>query len=103
MNDATNRSLEELLSSERMVLKLPSKIAKGNVFKIILEENKKGSSGLLLLLADGEILEHKHINDWEEYTFPDGHVERCSIGQSHSLKNETSELLVIHFAKHRVF
>lgn len=103
MNDATNRSLEEVLSAERKVEKLPSRLAEGIVFKIMLEENEKGSSGILLLLADSAIKKHKHINDWEEYTFPDGHVERCSVGDSHQLKNETGDLLVIYFAKHRVF
>ncbi len=103
MDDATNRSLEELLSAERQVERLPDRIAEGVVLKIALSKTEKSSKGILLLFAGSRIKEHKHYNDWEEYTFPDGHVERCSMGESHQLKNETGELLVVQFEKHRMF
>ncbi len=103
MNDAKYRVLKQILTSERRVERLSSNITNGDAFRIMLNENENGSSGFLLLLPNSEILEHKHINDWEEYTFLDGHTEKCSIGNSHQLKNETEELMVVHFAKHRVF
>lgn len=101
MNDA-DRSLEEILAAERKVERLSSKIAKGDVLRIMLRKNEKGSSGILMLLPNSEILRHTHVNDWEEYTFTDGHVEICSVGNSHELKNKTGELLIVHFEKHRV-
>ncbi len=102
MNDAKNRPLEDLLTCGKTFERLSEKIAKGNVFRVMLTEDERGSSGFLFLYPDSEILEHKHYNDWEEYTFPDGRVEKCAIGQSHQLKNQTGELLVVHFAKHRL-
>lgn len=103
MNDAKNRPLEDLLASGKIFERLSDKIAKGNVFRVMLTKDEKGSSGFLFLYPGSEIFMHKHFNDWEEYTFPDGHVEKCKIGCSHNLKNDTGELLVVHFAKHRVF
>lgn len=102
MNDAQNRPLEDLLASGKTFERLSNKIAKGNVFRVMLTEDERGSSGFLFLFPNSEILKHKHYNDWEEYTFPDGRVEKCAIGQSHQLKNQTGELLVVHFAKHRL-
>lgn len=102
MNDAKNRPLEDLLASRKTFERLSNKIAKGNVFRVMLTKDERGSSGFLFLFPGSEILTHKHFNDWEEYTFPDGHVEKCNIGDSHHLKNDTGELLVVHFAKHRV-
>lgn len=101
MNDAKNRPLEDLLTCGKTFERLSEKIAKGNVFRVMLTEHERGSSGFLFLFPDSEILKHKHYNDWEEYTFPNGCVEKCAIGQSHQLKNQTGELLVVHFAKHR--
>lgn len=109
MNDAQNKNsplediLKDLLTSEKTFKRLSKKMAKGSVFKVMLKEDEEGSSGFLFLFPDSEILEHKHYNDWEEYKFLDGRVERCSVGESHQLKNETGELLVVHFAKHCVF
>lgn len=102
MNDAQNRLLEDLLICEKTFERLSEKIAKGNVFRVMLTEDERGSNGFLFLFPDSEILKHKHYNDWEEYTFLDGRVEKCTIGQSHQLKNQTGELLVVHFAKHRL-
>lgn len=102
MNDANSRSLEEILAAEREVERLSSEIAKGNVFRIMLSDNEKGSSGILLLLPNAEVLEHTHLDESEDYTFTDGHVETCSVGESHNLKNKTKELLVVYFKKHRV-
>lgn len=102
MNDAQNRTLEDLLTSGKTFERLSNKIAKGNVFRVMLTEDERGSSGFLFLFPDSEILKHTHLNDCEEYTFPDGRIEKCAIGQSHQLKNETGELLVVHFAKHRI-
>lgn len=101
MNDA-NRSLEQVLAAEREVQRLPSDIAKGDVFRIMLSESERGSSGILLLLPNSEILEHTHVDDWEQYTFSDSHIETCNVGDSHKLKNDTGDLMVVHFEKHCV-
>lgn len=103
MNDAQNRPLEDLLAAGKTFERLSDKIAKGNVFRVMLTEEEIGSSGFLFSFPGSEIFMHEHINDWEEYTFPDGHVEKCNVGESHCLKNDTDELLVVHFAKHNIF
>lgn len=102
MDDATKRSLEDVLSAERQFERLSEIRAEGIVLSIVLNYNVRGSNGIHLLLPGSMIKEHKHYNDCEEYTFPDGHVEKCSMGESHSLKNETNEILIVKYRKRRI-
>lgn len=79
-----------------------SLVERGEVFKTLVLETKDCTIVLLTLLPGAKIREHQHVDDKECYYDIKNKVAKiCSKGDSHSLENNTEEIMFVLSIKYR--
>ena len=79
-----------------------SLVERGEVFKTLVLETKECTMVLLTLFPGAKIREHQHVDDKECYYYVKDKVAKiCSVGDSHSLENNSDEVMFVLSIKYR--